>query len=103
MSESTDNQERVCEQLLDSHIATEYVKGQHMKKYRHRILNDVVADRQMWQKAVRGPSFVNGPASGVCIRCAECLECMFAHLCVCAPDADDALSRCWQDVPRSRV
>ena len=67
-------QSRVFWQVLDSHIATEYVKGQHMKKYKNKVLQDVVADKQKWQKDVKGASFVNGPASGVCVRCVEYLR-----------------------------
>eukprot|EP00802_Teleaulax_amphioxeia_P008031 Tamp_08039.p1 GENE.Tamp_08039~~Tamp_08039.p1 ORF type:complete len:760 (+),score=150.75 Tamp_08039:117-2282(+) len=65
---TTHNRSLIFSQVLDTHIATEYVKGQHMKKYKNKILNDVVADRQKWQRGVKGPSFVNGPASGVVIR-----------------------------------
>jgi hypothetical protein len=42
-----------------------------MKKYKNKVLQDVVADKQKWQKDVKGISFVNGPASGVCVRCVE--------------------------------
>jgi len=55
-----------------------------MKKYKNKILNDVVADRQKWQRGVKGPSFVNGPASGVVIRCAECYECICLPACASA-------------------
>jgi hypothetical protein len=53
----------------DSQIAAEFASGEKWTEYKNNVLEGIVKDKKAWRNDVLGSCFINGPASGVVVRC----------------------------------